>query len=275
MTENKKNKLNTPTLRWSLLAIIAITDIYHVANPALGFIIFLLPVAFALLHSFAYFGKRHTFIIFSIIAAISYAAEFIGVHYGWLFGHYFYNSAGSVNGFLVAGVPPLVTLSYMSMGYVCYIMARIILGQFGKLKGTNLLGAPMIAALFMTVWDMAFDPVASYVQKRYTWFTGGAYFGVPFRNFVGWFITTFTFFIAITLYLNYGAKIKDFLQKPSRLFLAEAVALMAVNAFSIVWLETQKPTLLQQNMALIALFGLGTFISITVFRLLDKKLLKT
>lgn len=274
MATNKKFKLNTPALRWSLLAIIGITDVYSVANPALGFIIFLLPVTFALLHSLKFFGKKHTVVMFALIAIISYLAEYIGVHYGWLFGNYFYNTAGNINGFLVGGVPPLITFSYISMGYVCYVMARIILGQFGKLKGASLVGVPMIAASFMTVWDMAFDPVASYVQKRYIWFTGGAYFGVPFRNFTGWFITTFTFFMAISLYLNYCAKIKDFLAKPSRLFLAEAVALMAVNAFSIALHETNNPTLLQQNMALIALFGLGTFITITTFRLLDKKLLK-
>lgn len=263
-------------IRWAILLVIGITYAYKVANPLLGFIVFLLPVTFALLHSFAYFGKKHTLIMFGLIIAISYAAEYIGVHTGVLFGFYHYNTAGSINGFLVGGVPPLVTFSYVSMGYTCYVMARIILAQFGKLKGWALLGVPVIAAMFMTVWDMSFDPVASYVQQRYIWERGGAYFGVPFRNFTGWFITTVTFFIAISLYLNYGAKVKDILAKPGRLFLAEPVVLMALNALSIIAHETSsKPTILQQNMALVALFGLGTFVVITTFRLLDTRLVKT
>lgn len=271
----QKISLNSTVLRWILLALIAITSIYKVQNPGLGFLVFLLPVTFALLHSLKYFGKKHTLVVFLIIIAISYTAEFLGVHTGQIFGHYYYNASPNINGFLIAGVPPLVTFSYISMGYTSYLLARIILGKFGKLQGAAFIGIPIIAAMFMTVWDMAFDPIASYVQQRYIWETGGAYFGVPLRNFVGWFLTTFTFFSIINIYLNYAAKAKDYIDKPSRLFLSEPVVLMGANAAAIIaHIVTGRGSVVQQNMALVALFGLGTFVTISVFRLLDKNLTK-
>lgn len=258
-------------IRWLILILIAITGVFVVHNPTLSFLVFLLPITWALLHSFALFGKRHTLVIFAIIMAVSFAAEYIGVHGGWLFGPYFYNPSHEVNGFLWGGVPPLVTFSYISMGYSAYLVARIILGTPGKMKGAALVGVPLLAAMLMTLWDMSFDPIASYVHKIYDWYEGGAYFGVPFRNFTGWFLESAVFFGLITVYLQAVAKVKDFMKKPGRLFLGEAVFLMAANAFGTISRQFHDPTAVQQSMALIALFGMGVPIVIAAFRLLEKR----
>lgn len=264
------NSQHLTKVRWAMLLAIAATNIWVVHNPAIAFVIFLLPAAFALLHSFALFGKRHTAVIFTIIILVSFAAEYLGVHTGKVFGLYFYNPDHAVNGFLWGGVPPLVTLSYISIGYVSYVVARIILGFPGRIKGAAIVGIPVLAAMLTTMWDMSFDPIASYVHKIYTWYAGGAYFGVPFRNFTGWFLESLVFFGLITLYLQTVPKAKDFLKKPSRLFLAEAVFLMAANAMGTIAHEFSNPTQIQQAMALIALFGMGIPIVIASFRLLQK-----
>lgn len=257
-------------LRWAILLTILVTNIWTVHNPALAFVIFLLPAAFALLHSFALFGKKHTAVIFTIIVLVSFTAEYFGVHTGKVFGLYFYNPSHVVNGFLWGGVPPLVTLSYISIGYVSYVVARILLGFPGKIKGAAIVGIPVLAAMLTTMWDMSFDPIASYVHKIYTWYAGGAYFGVPFRNFTGWFLESLVFFGLITLYLQTVPKAKDFMKKPSSLFLGEAVFLMAANAFGTISKEFNSPTQIQQAMAIIAMFGLGIPVVIATFRLLQK-----
>jgi len=254
-------------LRWSMLIAIALTGIWTVHNPALAFIVFLLPPVWALLHSFELFGKKHTAVVFAIIIVVSFIAEYFGVHTGRLFGPYFYNPDHAINGFLWGGVPPLVTFSYISIGYASYLVARIILGFPGKIKGAAVVGIPVLASMLTTMWDMSFDPIASYVQKIYTWYDGGAYFGVPFRNFTGWFLESLVFFSLATIYLQTVPKVKDFLSKPSRLFLAEAVFLMAANAFGTIVKEFNNPTYVQQSMALIALFGMGIPIVAACFRL--------
>lgn len=257
-------------LRWAILAVIAVTNLWVVHNPTLAFVVFLLPAIFSLLHSFALFGKMHTLVIFAIIITVSFAAEYLGVHTGKVFGLYFYNPSDAVNGFLWGGVPPLVTLSYISIGYVSYVMARIILGFPGRIKGAAVVAIPVLAAMLTTMWDMSFDPIASYVHKIYTWYAGGAYFGVPFRNFTGWFLESLVFFGLVTLYLQTVPKAKDFMQKPSRLFLGEAVFLMAANAFGTIAHEFHNPTQIQQAMAIIALFGMGIPIVIATSRLVQK-----
>jgi len=263
-----KRLTKVDVIRWVLLALIAITNIYIVTNPGVAFLVFLMPISFALLHGFSYFGKKHTLVMFAIIMVVSYTAEFIGVHTGKLFGPYYYNNDG-VNGFLVGGVPPLVTFSYVSMGYICYVLSRIILGQYAKLRGWMLLGVPILAAMCMTVWDMSFDPVVSYVQHLYIW-QGGPYFGVPWQNFTGWFITTFTFYIIISLYLNRFAQDKDIQKQPSRLFLAQVIVAMAVNALGIIIrLTNPEATQLQQAMAVVAMFGMGIPMVTATFRLLS------
>jgi putative membrane protein len=255
--------------------LIAITSVFAVHNSALAFIVFLLPTTFALLHSLELFGKKHTAALFAIIILVSFAAEYLGVHTGKIFGLYYYNPSHTVNGFLWGGVPPLVTFSYISIGYVSYVVSRIIFGfpgkVTGKMKAPALIGIPVLAAMLTTMWDMSFDPVASYVHKIYTWYAGGAYFGVPFRNFIGWFGESLVFFGLITLYLQFIAKGRDFLKKPSKLFLGEVVFLMAANAFGIISKEFSHPTTIQQAMAIIALFGMGIPIVIASFRLLDRR----
>lgn len=258
-------------IRWSLLIIIAISHIWSITNPAASFIIFLLPPIWAFLHSMELFGKKHTAVIFAIIVAVSFTAEYLGVHTGQVFGAYFYNPNHAVNGFLWGGVPPLVTFSYISIGYASYLVARVILGYPAKIKGAAVVGIPVLAAMLTTMWDMSFDPIASYVHKIYTWYEGGAYFGVPFRNFTGWFLESLVFFGLITLYLQTVPRVKDFMKKPSSLFLAEAVFLMAANAFGTIIQEFRDPTYVQQAMALIALFGMGIPVVAATFRLLEKR----
>lgn len=268
---NKKySKLDI--LRWVILIIIAITDIYFVKNPLLSFLIFLLPITFAFLHSGNYFGWVNTLIMFALIIAIGFLGEYLGVHTGVIFGNYYYNPSPSVNGFLIGGVPPLVTFSYVSMGYTCYILSRIILGYYKKVTGWMVFGIAAMAAVFMVIWDMSFDPTSSIVQHLWIWEKGGAYFGEPFHNFTGWFMVTFTFFVAIGLYLWWRSKSSDYLAKPSKMFLLEPIILFAASAFSIVIKEaTPNPTVLQQNLALIALFGMGTIVLIATLRLLTTK----
>lgn len=260
--------------RWVILAIIAITNMWIVHSPPLALIIFFLPVTWAFLHGRRYFGLRNILVMLGLILVVGFIGEWLGVHTGRVFGDYFYNSNPKVNGFLISGVPPLVTMSYASMGYTCYMLARIILGAYGRIAGWMLAGVSVLAAMFMSVWDLAFDPTSSVVNHLWTWERGGAYFGEPFRNFTGWFLVTGTFFLLISLYLYFFSKSKDY-AKPTKKLLFEPLFLFAASALSIIVKEVlPNPTVIQQNMALIALFGMGTIAMMAFFRLVTDKTVK-
>lgn len=54
----------------------------------------------------------------------------------------------------------------------------------------------------MTQWDVVMDPPLSTISKAWIWHDGGAHFGVPLSNYVGWLLTSWLFYQAFALYLN-------------------------------------------------------------------------
>jgi putative membrane protein len=51
------------------------------------------------------------------------------------------------------------------------------------------------------MWDMTMDPSSSTVNHQWIWSDGGGYFGVPFSNFLGWFLCVYTVFQFWAIYL--------------------------------------------------------------------------
>ena len=56
-----------------------------------------------------------------------------------------------------------------------------------------------VAAVVMTAWDLAMDPMMV-AGGHWVWEQPGAYFGIPLQNYLGWFLTTFvTFWLFLSL----------------------------------------------------------------------------
>lgn len=222
---------------------------------ALGVLIYLVPFLFVLTHSLEAFGKRDTLVTFLIIFVVSYAFEAVGTNTGFPFGAYSYPTA--VNGPEILGVPPLLPLVYVAMGYACFWMARIILGKLRTFRRGDVFGVALLAAFMMVLWDLSIDPTASTVEGRYVWADGGPYFGVPFANFFGWLANAFTFFLLAGAYLASRRRRSAF--GNDRFLLAAPLVL-----YAIAMLSAAKPLLVEgdvsgisQSMTLVAFFGMG------------------
>lgn len=46
------------------------------------------------------------------------------------------------------------------------------------------------------------DPYNSTITQYWIWHDGGAYFGVPFVNYLGWYLCVFTFYVVFALVLR-------------------------------------------------------------------------
>jgi len=91
----------------------------------------------------------------------------------------------------------MAMLIYFPLGYTCFMMGRAVIGGLStKVTGVRLIGVAVFAALAMTTHDFSNDPFQSTVRGLWVWPNGGAYFGVPLQNFVGWFVLT-SFFTSI------------------------------------------------------------------------------
>jgi putative membrane protein len=186
---------------WTIVALYAAVILL---GPALGLIpswlnaplSALLPMVFALIHGARQFGWRDMLAFAAICLLVSNALENLSIITGFPFGHYHYSDNLGPKVFLV---PLLIGPAYLGMGYLSWTVARLILDG-GRHAAARVFALPAVASFVMVSWDLTFDPIASTVAGSWVWHDGGAYFGVPVSNFLGWYLTVYLFFQLFALY---------------------------------------------------------------------------
>lgn len=148
-------------------------------------------VLFALLHCIAFCGARFTAAFFAISAVVSYALEEIGVQTGIIYGFYHYSD---MLGSKLGHVPIIIPLAWFMMIYPSWMVACAILRSLDLRSFAGICALAITAALVMTGWDMVMDPGMA-AAHNWIWEHGGAYFGVPRRNYFGWLLTTFLVYL--------------------------------------------------------------------------------
>jgi putative membrane protein len=163
------------------------------------FVLPLLALGFVLTHSAAREGWRRTSLLLTLIIAVTLFMEVLGVATGWVFGKYHYTD---VLGPLFLGlVPYVVPIVWLNMLYSAYLIAdQIIPDEWDARR--RLFGVSAVSGLAMAAWDLIMDPVMV-TRGHWVWENGGAWFGIPPQNFLGWWLTSF---VAIALYLWLGSK---------------------------------------------------------------------
>lgn len=116
-------------------------------------------------------NQPKNFLIWSvIIALLCFVAEWIGVHYGWLFGAYIY---GDVLGTKWQGIPLLIGLNWvLVIAGAASCLEYIKLPSWAAIAGT---------ATFATAYDWLLEPVA--VQLQYWYWLPGR---IPAYNYICW-----------------------------------------------------------------------------------------
>lgn len=157
-------------------------------------------MGFALAHGGRRYGARGIAVFTLICLAVGNVVENVGVATGFPFGRYYFVE---LMGPKLLNVPVLLGLAYIGMAYVSWHVAEAITGPgWRTAKEMRWLALPALAALVMTAWDVAQDPVWSTVLKGWVWRDGGAWFGVPLSNYLGWLGTVFTIFTLWGIYLR-------------------------------------------------------------------------
>lgn len=185
---------------WSLLVLYALLIVYTETffvrglRPPLWItpLVTLVGFLLALLHAVQRLGKRSAFLLLGSTAVVSFLMEAIGVATGLIYGPYHYTER---LGPRLLGVPFLIPLAWFLMAYPSYLLAEALSPQAPPTRRT--LWVAMLAGLIMTAWDLVMDP-QMVRGGHWVWEVEGPYFGVPLRNFWGWWLTIF---IAVTIYL--------------------------------------------------------------------------
>jgi len=160
----------------------------------------LVPTTFALVHGSRRLGWKAMGLFFAIAFAVSWAMESTSIATGFPFGHYHYTER---LGPKLGTVPLLIMPAYFAMCYVSWNLAHVVLDMFQHSPAMRQRFAiPVVAAFIMVMWDMSMDPARATVFRAWLWHDGGSYFGVPFVNFLGWYLTVYLIFQLFALALN-------------------------------------------------------------------------
>ena len=212
-----KNQINI--LLWVILAVFVVYRIalcfFPQALPGAAFVLSGLPFVFALIHGVCNYRFRDILVFLAITLIVSNLLENCSILTGFPFGHYYYTDYLGAKLFLV---PVSISLAYFGMGYLSWMLARVVLGNVEqRMAGHFIYTVPLLAGFLMVSWDLTFDPIASTILHSWIWQQGGSYYGVPFSNFIGWFFTVYVFFQLFALYLksrpNVYARVKPEISK--------------------------------------------------------------
>jgi len=142
---------------------------------------------------------------------ISLTSELLGTSTGFPFGDYHYLSG---LGYKISGLVPFtIPLSWFYLGFCGYLITRVGLEKLSLPVFVKDLGAIVFGSLLLTSWDFVLDPAMSQTSVPFwLWDQPGAFFGMPYQNFVGWFGTGVVFMSVSTLI--WRLKPMDFNQIP-------------------------------------------------------------
>ncbi len=240
----------------------------------------IIPAAlFALIHGALAYRLRGILGFAVASLGVGYVMETLGVFTGFPFGHHYFTDGMGPS---LLGVPILMGPAYLGMGYVAWTVARVILtsgNSENALAGPRAVTLPLAASFVMVAWDFSFDPALSTYGRYWIWTQGGAYFGVPVSNFLGWYLTNYLIYQLFALYLRRRSSVANPLRPADArlavLFYAVCAAGCVLRAASAplpavvadptgaVWRVSD----INSVCALAAIFIMGAFVALAFARL--------
>jgi putative membrane protein len=156
--------------------------------------------------AFTFFPRAHVVIAFATLALllvrragwrwvaafvalylISLASELAGTTVGLPFGAYRYTDGLGAK--WLGHVPVLIPLSWFFMAVPSWVLAHRALSSGARAGVRGRIATILFGSLVLLAWDLALDPAMSYVTKYWVWGSDGPYYGMPWLNLAGWYLT--------------------------------------------------------------------------------------
>lgn len=190
------------TATWLLLAVYLALVVRYAWNPTpFAEVLAAIGIAGALAHCTLTYGWKNALAFFAICLVVTFALENFGSLTGALFGRYHFEVGAQLPH--IGVIPVIVGPLWFGMGYFAWTVAGTLLGGADRnlTRQLNVIVQPVVAAFVMTQWDFVMDAPASTIARAWIWHDGGADFGVPLSNFLGWLLTSWTFYQLFALFL--------------------------------------------------------------------------
>jgi putative membrane protein len=148
-------------------------------------------LAFFLVAAVRDLGRARALAFLGWGGAVALLAELLSTRVGIPFGLYRYTGATREAELFLGNVPFFSPLSFPFLAYAAFCLARLAFGPAWASSRAGRLRTVLAAGALMMLLDVVIDPLAVRGER---WFLGhifyypdgGAYFGVPLSNFLGW-----------------------------------------------------------------------------------------
>ena len=130
---------------------------------------------------------RRWIVPFIAVYLLSLGSELAGTTVGLPFGPYRYTEALGAKWF--GHVPVLIPMSWFLMALPSFALASA--GH-----RTSRMARIVIGSLILLAWDLSLDPAMSAATAFWVWGEQGAYYGMPWLNLFGWFVTGLAIMVA-------------------------------------------------------------------------------
>ena len=148
------------------------------------------------LHAAKMLGWKPAVRMVGVSLAIVYVLEEIGVHTGIVFGRYYFTP---LMGPKLDVIPIAIFCGWIGLIYIAWVVTNLLIdGSPIPTRHTPsmIIFRALVGALVITTFDINADPIGV-ANGWWVWLDGGAYFGVPIHNYVGWFIVAFLNYLVI------------------------------------------------------------------------------
>jgi uncharacterized membrane protein len=148
--------------------------------------------------SFSFFALGHVWLAMLLLAAVltlrvggrwvavfagayvlSLSSELAGTTWGLPFGEYRYSAL--LAPMWLDRVPAVIPMSWFFMALPSYALASLAV--------RSVWGRVAAGSLLLLAWDLALDPAMSYATRYWVWGDSGPYYGMPWLNLAGWYLT--------------------------------------------------------------------------------------
>jgi putative membrane protein len=213
---------------------------------------------FAVVHAQISLGWSRALLLLGLTFGVSLLYESVGVVTGWIYGPYHYTD--HLGPRFLGLVPYLIPLAWFMMAYPSQVIAESLLERCFPARWRRVVGLAAASAVVMTAWDVIMDPIM--VRMGFwVWEVDGAYFGVPLRNYAGWLVTTFTFFLLYRL-------LEQRMQTPPTIQVPRSFLRLAAWSYLITWVSNTMAAF-QMDLggpALAGAFSVGAIALFSVLR---------
>lgn len=140
-----------------------------------------------LAHALSRLGARPRVVgMFATVSLLALASELLGTYTGYPFGGYAYTE---MLGHRILGLVPFpIPISWTCILYCSLAMCGRLLPARDDVA--TRLRWSVAGALILTAWDVAMDP-AMVRTFHWVWAVPGAFYGMPYTNWLGWLATGF------------------------------------------------------------------------------------